>query len=94
MNNSVTSPTVPNVATSPHVLILLQVRDGELVRVRGTARYLPDAAILRRVACASVLSAPSIRSFHQIGIRPRAVVRDNRNPAGVVRGDRGLSVLD
>jgi nitroimidazol reductase NimA-like FMN-containing flavoprotein (pyridoxamine 5'-phosphate oxidase superfamily) len=54
MNNAATSPTVRNIATHSQVLVLFQVRDGEVVRVRGTARYLQDAATMRRVTRASV----------------------------------------
>lgn len=54
LNNAATSPTVRNVAVHPHVLVLFQTRDGELVRVRGTARYLRDSAITRRVTRALV----------------------------------------
>ena len=54
MNNAVTSPTVRNIAVHPHVLVLFQVRDGEVVRVRGTARYLRDAPTMRRVTRASL----------------------------------------
>jgi nitroimidazol reductase NimA-like FMN-containing flavoprotein (pyridoxamine 5'-phosphate oxidase superfamily) len=54
MNNAATSPTVRNIAAHPQVLVLFQVRDGEVVRVRGTARYLQDAATMRRVTRASV----------------------------------------
>jgi nitroimidazol reductase NimA-like FMN-containing flavoprotein (pyridoxamine 5'-phosphate oxidase superfamily) len=54
MNNAATSPTVRNIAAHPHVLVLFQVRDGEVVRVRGTARYLRDAATMRRVTRASL----------------------------------------
>jgi len=54
MNNAATSPTVRNIAAHPHVLVLLQCRDGEVVRVRGTARYLQDAATMRRVTRASL----------------------------------------
>jgi pyridoxine/pyridoxamine 5'-phosphate oxidase len=54
MNNSSTSPTVRNIATHPQALVLFQIRDGEVVRVRGTARYLRDAATMRRVSRASL----------------------------------------
>jgi nitroimidazol reductase NimA-like FMN-containing flavoprotein (pyridoxamine 5'-phosphate oxidase superfamily) len=54
MNNAATSPTVRNIEGYPHVLVLFQVRDGEVVRVRGTARYLRDAATMRRVTRASL----------------------------------------
>jgi nitroimidazol reductase NimA-like FMN-containing flavoprotein (pyridoxamine 5'-phosphate oxidase superfamily) len=49
MNNAATSPTVRNIAAQPQVLVLLEGRDGEVVRVRGTACYLRDAATRRRV---------------------------------------------
>lgn len=54
MNNAATSPTVRNIAAHPHVLVLLEGRGGEVVRVRGTARYLRDAATMRRVTRASL----------------------------------------
>ncbi len=54
MNNAATSPTVRNIAAHPQVLVLLQCRDGEVVRVRGTARYLRDASTMRRVTRASL----------------------------------------
>lgn len=54
MNNAATSPTVRNIAVHPHVLVLFQVRDGEVVRLRGTASYLRDAATMRRVTRASL----------------------------------------
>lgn len=41
-------------AAHPNVLVLFKVRDGEVVRVRGTARYLRDAATMRRVTRASL----------------------------------------
>jgi uncharacterized pyridoxamine 5'-phosphate oxidase family protein len=54
MNNAATSPTVRNIEAHPNVLVLFQVRDGEVVRVRGTACYLRDAATARRVTRASL----------------------------------------
>lgn len=54
MNNAATSPAVRNIAAHPHVLVLLEGRDGDVVRVRGTARYLRDAATMRRVTRASL----------------------------------------
>jgi hypothetical protein len=37
-----------------YVLVLFQVRDGELVRLRGTTPYLHDTATIRRVARATL----------------------------------------
>ncbi|MBI5288439.1 MAG: pyridoxamine 5'-phosphate oxidase family protein [Chloroflexi bacterium] len=54
MNNAATSPTVRNIAVNPGVLVLLQVREGEVVRVRGTAQYLRDAVTMKRVTRASI----------------------------------------
>jgi len=54
MNNSATSPTVRNIAAHPHVLVLFQIRDGEVVRLRGTARYLHDTATIRKVVRATL----------------------------------------
>jgi hypothetical protein len=44
----------PSCAAHPHVRVLFQVRDGEVMRARGTARYLRDAATMRRVTRASL----------------------------------------
>jgi len=54
MNNAATSPTAHNIVVHPQVLVLLQARDGGVVRVRGTARYLRDEATRRRVTRASL----------------------------------------
>jgi uncharacterized pyridoxamine 5'-phosphate oxidase family protein len=64
MNNAATSPTVRNIAVHPHVLVLLEGRDGEVVRVRGTACYLRDEATVRRVTRATL---------PQYVLRPRAL---------------------
>ena len=49
MNNAATSPTVKNIAAHPRVLVVLRTRTGEVVRVRGTARFLRDETTPRRV---------------------------------------------
>ena len=54
MNNAATSPTVKNIAAHPRALVVLQTREGEVVRMRGTARYLRDETTMRRVTRASV----------------------------------------
>ena len=72
MNNAATSPTVRNIARRPQVLVLFQVRDGELMRVRGTARYLRDSATVRRVTRASI---------PKYVLRPRALWFILRNPS-------------
>lgn len=54
MNNAATSPTVKNIAAHPRALVVLQWRQGEVVRVRGTARYLTDETTSRRVVRATL----------------------------------------
>ena len=54
MNNAATSPTVRNIEADPHVLLMFEGVDGEVVRMRGTARYVRGAAMLRRVVRASL----------------------------------------
>jgi nitroimidazol reductase NimA-like FMN-containing flavoprotein (pyridoxamine 5'-phosphate oxidase superfamily) len=54
MNNSTTSPTVRNVEAHPRVLVLLTGRQGELIEMRGTARYVRDEATMRRVVRAAL----------------------------------------
>jgi general stress protein 26 len=54
MNNAATSPTVKNIAVHPQALVLFAGRDGAVVRVRGAARFVHDAALMKRVVRASV----------------------------------------
>lgn len=61
---SATSPTVRNTAAHPGVLVLFEGRDGGVLRVRGTARYLRDAATAQRVTRASLV---------KYVLRPRAL---------------------
>ena len=54
MNNAATSPTVKNIERHGRALVVLQLREGEVVRVRGAARYLRDADTVRRVTRATL----------------------------------------
>ena len=54
MNTTATSPTVRDIAVNPDVLVLLEGRDGAIVRVRGTARYLRDASTVQRMKRAAI----------------------------------------
>jgi len=54
MNNAATSPTVKNIAAHARALVVIEARDGAIVRVRGTARYLRDETTRRRVTRASL----------------------------------------
>ncbi len=89
MNNAATSPTVRNIAAHAGVLVLLEARGGELVRVRGTARFLRDATTRRRVTRAML---------PKYFLRPRALMFWLRNLSRMStrsqytreRGDTGM----
>ena len=70
MNNAATSPTVKNIAAHSRVLVVLELPEGEVVRVRGTARYLRDETTMRRVTRASL---------PKYVLRPRALLFMLRN---------------
>jgi uncharacterized pyridoxamine 5'-phosphate oxidase family protein len=70
MNNAATSPTVKNIERVPRALLVLQLREGEVIRVRGEACYRRDDEINRRVTRASL--------FKYV-LRPRALLFMLRN---------------
>lgn len=55
MTNAATSPTVRNIASDSHVLVLVEARRGRLLRIHGAARYLTNKEALGPVARRSVL---------------------------------------
>ena len=55
MTNAATSPTVRNIAANPRVLVLVEARDGRVLRIRGEARYLTNDEALGPVARRSAL---------------------------------------
>jgi uncharacterized pyridoxamine 5'-phosphate oxidase family protein len=89
MNNAATSPTVKNIERDPRALVLLQMHEGEVIRLRGEARYLRDEETRRRVTRASL--------FKYV-LRPRALLFMLRNLGRVSmrgryvgeRGDTGM----
>jgi nitroimidazol reductase NimA-like FMN-containing flavoprotein (pyridoxamine 5'-phosphate oxidase superfamily) len=70
MNNADTSPTVRNIAANPHVLLLIEGLGGDVVRVRGTARYLSESPVTARVVRAM---------FLKYYLRPREIWSTLRN---------------
>lgn len=89
MNNAATSPTVKNIERHGRALVVLQLREGEVVRVRGAARYLRDADTARRVTRATlpkyVLRPRALwfmlRNIRRVSMRGRYVSE---------RGDTGM----
>ena len=55
MTNAATSPTVRNIAANPRVLVLVEARDGRLLRIAGEARYVTNKEALGPVARHSAL---------------------------------------
>ena len=70
MNNAETSPTVRNIASNTRVLLLIEGRDGETVRVRGTALYLRRSPVTSRVVRAM---------FRKYYLRPQELWSTLRN---------------